>query len=134
MRSLARAWVARAEAELATAVREAAVTEAPNYDAACLHAKTCALDYLRARLEEADVPFPMTSHLVVLLELCLELEPGWEGFRQHLRHLTTAAEQGLDPEFNTTQGTAIEALEQVRIFRAMVLQGAADWAVAEPVG
>lgn len=85
------AWMQRASAHLATARRELAVAEEPNLEATCLHAQIAALACLRARLSAADVPFPFTSHLVVLLELCLDLQPAWERFRSHLRTLNQRA-------------------------------------------
>lgn len=117
MKSMTRAWAAKAEADLATAEREAKVAAEPNLEAVCHHAKECALHYLRARLEEAEIPFPFTSHLVVLLELCLELEPSWDAFRDNLRFLTTSANQSMEPESQTTQETAHRVLEMARGFR-----------------
>lgn len=117
MKSMTRAWAVKAEADLATAAREAEVAVNPNFEAVCHHAKECALHYLRARLEEAEIPFPFTSHLVVLLELCLELEPSWDAFRDSLRFLTTSANQSLEAESRTTQETALRALEMARSFR-----------------
>ncbi len=123
MKPMTQAWAVKAEADLATAEREVKVTEDPNYDGVCYHAKECALNYLKARLEEAEIPFPITSHLVVLLELCLELEPGWESFRENLRFLTTAANQSLEPESHTNRKTATQAVEMARGFRDEVRTG-----------
>ena len=117
MKPMTKAWAVKAEADLATAGREFKVTEDPNFEAVCHHAKECALHYLRARLEEAEIPFPYTSHLVVLLELCLELEPSWESFRDNLRFLTTTANQSQEPESHTNRKTALQALEMSRDFR-----------------
>jgi HEPN domain-containing protein len=123
MKPMTKAWAVKAEADLATADREAKVTEDPNFEAVCHHAKECALHYLRARLEEAEIPFPYTSHLVVLLELCLELEPAWEAYRDSLRFLTTAANQSMEPESHTNRKAAMQALEKSRNFRDEVRRG-----------
>ena len=117
MKLTTKAWAIKAESNLATAEREAAVKDDPNFEAVCHHAKECALHYLRARLEEAEIPFPFTSHLVVLLELCLELEPSWESYRDNLRFLTIAANQSLEPESHTNRKVAVQALEMTRTFR-----------------
>ena len=90
MKDLTRAWVLKAEADLETANREVAVEERPNYDAVCFHAHQCAERYLKARLQQEDIPFPETNHLVVLLHLCLDLEPSWIDCIDHLRFLTSA--------------------------------------------
>lgn len=40
-------WVAKAEGDFATAWRELAATESPNYDAVCFHAQQCAEKYFK---------------------------------------------------------------------------------------
>jgi HEPN domain-containing protein len=130
MKPLTKAWAVKAEADLATAQREVAVKDDPNYEGVCYHAKECALNYLKARLEEAEIPFPVTSHLVVLLELSLEVEPNWESFRDHLRFLTTSANQSLEPDSRTNRKTANQAVEMARAFRDEVRQGLITWAPA----
>jgi HEPN domain-containing protein len=127
MNPTTRAWATKAEADLATAERELQVQENPNFDAVCYHAKECALNYLKARLEAAEVAFPITSHLVVLLELCLELEPGWESFREHLRFLTTSANQSLEADSQTDLGVATQAVEMTKAFREEVKRGLENW-------
>ena len=123
MKPMTKAWAAKAEADLATAEREAKVQYDPNFEAICHHAKECALHYLRARLEEAEIPFPITSHLVVLLELCLELEPSWDSFRDDLRFLTTSANQSMEAVSGTSQKTARQALDLARSFRDEARRG-----------
>ncbi|HNX30890.1 MAG TPA: HEPN domain-containing protein [Holophaga sp.] len=117
MKPMTRAWAVKAEANLATAAREATVKDDPNFEAVCHHAKECALHYLRARLEEGEVAFPVTSHLVVLLELCLDLEPSWDTYRENLRVLTIFADQSLEPESRTNRKAALQALDMARDFR-----------------
>lgn len=117
MKPMTMAWAMKAEANLATAGRELQVRDDPNFDAVCYHAKECALNYLRARLEEAEIPFPTTSHLVVLLELCLDLEPTWEELRDNLRILTFASNEILNPESRTNRKTANEAFDMAKGFR-----------------
>lgn len=116
MNATSMAWAAKAEADLATAEREIVIAERPNLDGVCHHAKECALNLLKARLVKAEIPFPQTSHLVVLLELCLEVEPAWEGHREALRFLTTAAAQSLEAPSNTTLATAEQAVCHARAF------------------
>jgi HEPN domain-containing protein len=123
MKPMTKAWAVKAEADLATAEREAKVKEDPNFEAVCHHAKECALHYLRARLEEAEIPFPFTSHLVVLLELCLELEPAWDASRNDLRFLTISANQSMEPDSHTNRKIALQALEMARNFRDEARQG-----------
>jgi HEPN domain-containing protein len=42
MNPLTLEWIEKAEGDFATATREFAVTEKPNYDAVCYHAQQCA--------------------------------------------------------------------------------------------
>ncbi len=117
MQTLTAAWAQKAEADLDTARRELRVEDGPNFEAVCFHAQQSALKYLKARLLKADIPFPSTPHLVVLLELCLNEEPAWEEFRPHLRSLTHLAAQLEDPECVPDGPTAAEAYSLARTFR-----------------
>lgn len=110
----------RADAHLATARRELAVAEAPHAAAVCLHAQLAALACLRARLSAAEVAFPYTSHLVVLLELCLEEHPAWERFRDPLRTLTQRAAAIDDAEDAATRDHAEAAFTHAEAFRQAV--------------
>jgi len=67
-------WVAKAEGDFATAERELNVEDNPNYDAVCFHAQQCAEKYLKARLQESDIPFGKTHVLTLLLDLALGVE------------------------------------------------------------
>jgi HEPN domain-containing protein len=117
MEILAEAWLQRAEADFATAEREFATPDHPNFEAVCFHAQQCALRYLKARLHETNLPYPNTTHLMVLLEVCLELEPDWVTFRDHLRMLNNASLHLQDPEVQPDVHLAEESLELVRAFR-----------------
>lgn len=120
MESPSFAWMQRADAHLATARRELAAPDAPHPAAVCLHAQLAALACLRARLSAAEVAFPYTSHLVVLLELCLEDHPDWERFRDPLRILTQRAAAIEDAEDGTTLEQAEAAFVQAEAFRKAV--------------
>ncbi|MGF1515260.1 MAG: HEPN domain-containing protein [Elainellaceae cyanobacterium] len=68
MKPITREWGNKAEADFATAQREAQVTELPNYDAVCFHSQQCIEKYLKACLQEANIAFGKTHDLVALLE------------------------------------------------------------------
>ena len=124
MNPMTAALVTKAEMALATASREMQVQDRPNFDAVCLHSELCAERYLKARLHEAGIPFPETTrHLVVLLQLCLDLDPAWEVFRTHLRKLTTHGFQAGEPESHTPRDTARESLHLCTEFRYTVRKG-----------
>ena len=88
MKPLTSEWVAKAEGDFATMLREVRVRKAPNYDAVCFHAQQCVEKYLKARLQEADCPFGRTHNLSALLDLLLPIEPSWEVLSPYLRTLT----------------------------------------------
>ena len=77
MQPLTAEWVAKADVKSPSALRELRARKSPNYDSACFHAQQCAEKYLKARLQEAAIPFPRTHNLVELLNLLLPLEPSW---------------------------------------------------------
>lgn len=108
MNSAAQAWVNRAETHFATAHREWAQTEDRNPAVVVYCAHMCTQAYLRARLLQGNVEYPHTPHLVVLLYLCLDLEPAWESFRDHLRMLTSHDEATRD----ATQEVPPERVEE----------------------
>ena len=120
MKTLTEAWAFKAEADLETSRRELHVEDQPNYEAVCFHAQQSALRFLKAQLLKADTPFPSTTHLVVLLELCMNDEPDWEEFRPHLRSLNHLAAQLEDPECLPDGPTAAEAYSLAKNFRDKV--------------
>ena len=66
MKPLTSEWVEKAEGDFATAEREIRVRKTPNFDAVCFHAQQCTEKYLKALLQEADLPFGKTHHLISL--------------------------------------------------------------------
>src|ERR1039457_172591 len=68
-------WIAKAEADWATAQREFRVRRRANHDAVCFHAQQTVEKYLKARLIVAGINFPRTHDLVALLALVQKAEP-----------------------------------------------------------
>jgi HEPN domain-containing protein len=60
MKPLTREWADKAEGDFAAASREIRVRKSPNYDAVCFHARQCAEKYLKAVLQESEIPFGKT--------------------------------------------------------------------------
>ncbi|MBK8725529.1 MAG: HEPN domain-containing protein [Holophagaceae bacterium] len=114
---MAKAWVEKAEADYGTAQREIKVKKGANFDAVCLHAELCAERYLKARLAEDEIDFPSTRHIVVLLMLCLDLEPGWEAFREQIRTLSSFAIELEDPDMLSDEKMGELAMEACETFR-----------------
>ena len=104
MKPITREWIEKAEGDFASAKRELRARKSPNYDAACFHAQQCAEKYLKARLQEADIPFPKTHDLTQLLNLILPIEPLFENLRVLLVPLTSHAVNFRYPgEFSTKE-------------------------------
>ena len=68
-------WITKAEGDFYSSGREWRARKHPNYDSACFHAQQMAEKYLKGFLQEHGVPFPKTHNLMVLLNLCLSVDP-----------------------------------------------------------
>lgn len=91
MKPLTEEWILKAEGDYYSAQREFRARRNPNYDAACFHAQQCIEKYLKARLQEADIPFGRTHDLATLLDLIVTVEPLWEILRSQSRILSAYA-------------------------------------------
>ncbi len=120
MQPLTAEWVAKAEGDYTTALRELRARKSPNYDSACFHAQQCAEKYLKARLQEEGIAFPRTHSLVTLLDLLLPLEPTWDTLRADLATLTTSAVEVRYPGEVADKTDAKEALRIGRDIRERI--------------
>ena len=119
MKSLSSEWLVKAEGDFTSAQRELKARKSPNFDAACFHAQQCAEKYLKARLQEAGIPFGRSHHLSVLLDLVLPLEPMWEACRTDLTVLTAFAVEFRYPGESADRALAKEAVRRCAAFRQM---------------
>lgn len=117
MKPITAEWVAKAEADFATAQRESRVRKEPNYDGICFHYQQCAERYLKARLCEAEIAFGKTHDLVALPEQTLRVEPGWEVFREDLAYLSDFAVEFDYPGESADMESAVEAKRLCTYFR-----------------
>jgi HEPN domain-containing protein len=74
MNPLTLEWIAKAEGDMDTALREYRARRRPNYDAACFHAQQTAEKYLKAWLQENGKDVPRIHNLVELVSLCIEMD------------------------------------------------------------
>src|SRR5512139_537802 len=86
-------WISKAEGDFLTAGRELRARKMPNYDAVCFHSQQCAEKYLKAILQEQNIPFTKTHNLTTLLGLITPNEPAWELMRPNLEKLNVFAVQ-----------------------------------------
>jgi HEPN domain-containing protein len=117
MKPMAAEWVAKAEADFATAQRESRVRKNPNYDAICFHYQQCAEKYLKVRLCEAEIPYGKTHDLVALLEQALKVEPNWGIFREDIAYLSDFAVAFRYPGESADKKSAVEAKQLCSFFR-----------------
>jgi len=117
MKPITAEWVGKAEGDFAMMERECAVEKEPNYDGICFHAQQCAEKYLKARLCEADIAFSKIHDLVALLEQVLEVESGWESFREDLAYLSDFAVTFRYPGESADAESALDAQRRCRGFR-----------------
>ena len=122
MKPLTSEWVEKAEGDFATASREIRVRKSPNYDAVCFHTQQCAEKYLKAFLQEAEIPFGKTHHLIALLELIVCVERSWELLRPQLQSLNAYSVSVRYPGEVADKAIAREALHLAKTIRSEARQ------------
>ncbi|MGB4598723.1 MAG: HEPN domain-containing protein [Trichlorobacter sp.] len=114
-------WTTKAEADLATAQREAVVDESPNYDAVCFHAQQCAEKYLKAVMIEAGMRVPRIHDLEALANFLIETYPSLGRIVPHARILSAMAVEVRYPGMSADEDDAAESLRSVVVIREAVL-------------
>ena len=122
MKPLTPEWVEKAEADLRTALREYRARKAPNHDAVCFLAQQCVEKYLKARLQEASIPFGKTHNLVELLRQAAPVEPSWSLWEPTIAPLTAFATVFRYPGRSATRDEARDALKVAEKVRGFVRQ------------
>ncbi|MBM3496714.1 MAG: HEPN domain-containing protein [Armatimonadetes bacterium] len=120
MNAITPEWVAKAEADMRTAMREMAAEDDANYDAVCFHAQQSAEKYLKARLSDAGIPFPKTHDLGLLVSLAVAVEPSWQSALGHVDCLTDLAVEVRYPGVAADREDAASALAVAKTVRAAV--------------
>ncbi len=122
MSPMTQEWLEKAEGDFATAERESNVLTNPNYDATCFHAQQCIEKYLKARLQEANIPFGKTHDLLLLLDMILPVEPDWDTMRADLQALYAFAVAFRYPGDSAGITEAQEAMLKCRNIRLIIRQ------------
>lgn len=122
MSPMTQEWVDKAEGDFGTAERELSVLSNPNYDATCFHAQQCIEKYLKARLQEAGIPFGKTHDLSLLLDMVLPVEPNWDTLRPDLQALNAFAVAYRYPGDSAGISEAQEAMLKCRNVRLIIRQ------------
>ena len=95
-------WVQRGEADYKTAKW---LQQAPDpvHDAICFHAQQCIEKYLKAWLQEANIPMPRTHNLEELLALIVQTLPDWSDWQPDFKVIMGYA---VDPRYPGDARTA----------------------------
>jgi HEPN domain-containing protein len=117
MKPATREWVRCAEEDfdVANALMRRRTKNAAN--SIGFHCQQCVEKYLKARLEEANLPAPRTHDLVAVLQLLLPMEPLWASLAPSLRALNDYAVRFRYPGHVASRSDAREALRACRSIR-----------------
>ena len=90
MNPLTLEWIEKAENDYA-AVQQLLLGSNPLHDIICFHAQQCIEKYLKAWLQEANVPVPRTHNLEELLALIIPTLPAWCDWQPDFKIITEYA-------------------------------------------
>jgi HEPN domain-containing protein len=110
-------WIAKAEGDYTTALREYRARKSPNYDAACFHAQQCVEKYLKAFLQKRQVLFAKTHDLGVLLDACIKHSSLLEGWRDQFEMLSQYAVLFRYPGESAVRDDGNKAVSAMKSFR-----------------
>ncbi|MCP4592652.1 MAG: HEPN domain-containing protein [bacterium] len=114
-------WVAKAEADFATAGRELRASTSPNFDAVCFHAQQSVEKLMKALLIQMEVTPPRTHDLAQLDQLLTPIYPGWTWPVEDLRLLSRAAVSFRYPGETAEHKEASLAFEKCTAMRERLL-------------
>ena len=120
MNPLTAEWVEKAEGDLVTARRERYARRTPNYDAACFHTQQMAEKYLKAFIQESQLPVPRTHDLVELLLLCQPFEASFILIETEIKSLNGYAVSVRYPGQTVIKDDAVQAVRQASVVRKFV--------------
>ena len=111
MNPLTEEWVQKAEGDY-TVAQQVLQGQNPVNDAICFHAQQCIEKYLKAWLQEVNIPFPRTHDLQALLNLIVPVLPAWAAWREDFSKLS---EHAVDPRYPGKFATAEETTHAMHI-------------------
>ena len=114
MNGLVKEWIAKAEGDCTTALREYRARKSPNYDAACFHAQQCIEKYLKAVLQKHEISFRKIHDLEILLQACLEIFPLWQAMQDDMELLTQYAIHFRYPGESADKAEAKQAVDTMK--------------------
>ena len=111
MNPLTLEWIEKAEGDYRTAKW---LQQAPDpvHDSICFHVQQCIEKYLKAWLQEANVPVQRTHNLEELLALIIPTLPVWSDWQSDFKRITGYA---VDPRYPGDSRTAEDTEHAMRI-------------------
>jgi len=114
-------WIAKAEADFATAGRERRAKKNPNYDAICFHSQQGVEKLMKGLLILRGIVPPKTHDLVHLDQVLSAACPDWSWPVEELRFVSRAAVAFRYPGESASREDAAEALDLARSIRRKLL-------------
>ena len=111
MNPLTEEWVRKAEGNYSV-TQQVLQAQNPVNDVICLQVQQCVENYLKAWLQEANIPFPRTHDLQELLNLIIPALPAWDAWREDFSKLS---EHAVDPRYPGKFATADETAHAMQI-------------------
>lgn len=108
-------WIERAEEDYSMA-QLAQQASRPFHNSICFHAQQCIEKYLKAWLQEANVPVPRTHDFEELLMLIVSARPAWRIWQPDLKRITQYA---VDSRYPGESATADDMEHAMRICDAV---------------
>ena len=103
-------WAQKAERDYA-AITLHQQTEDPDFDIICFHAQQCIEQYLKAWLQEANIPHPRSHDLLVLLGLIVPTIPNWQAWKSDFLVIAPYAVEFQYPGKSATTENAKHAVQ-----------------------
>jgi HEPN domain-containing protein/predicted nucleotidyltransferase len=110
MNPLTLEWIQKAEGDYAI-MHQSHHSSNPIYDAICFHAQQCIEKYLKAWLQEANIPFTKTHDLEKLLSLIVLTIPAWGDWQADF---STVSEHAVDFRYPGKAATDTDAQHSMR--------------------
>lgn len=103
-------WIEKAEGDYTT-VQLLQPSPISSKDVICFHAQLCIEKYLKAWLQETNIPVPRTHNLEELLNLIVSARPAWSSWQSDFSTLTEHAVDFRYPGKFATENDAAHAIE-----------------------
>ena len=110
MNPLTLEWAQKAEGDYAM-MHQSYESSNPIYDGICFHAQQCIEKYLKAWLQEANIPVTRTHNLKELLDLIVPTIPAWRAWQANLSTLSRHAVDFRYPGKSATANDAAHAMQ-----------------------